>query len=240
MKSVVVSAVRPGSRAGVLIWALLLLAVPTVCPAQDEPAVKEGWVVIQQEILFGFLEEPADTLSRARDEFETGTPSSAAMELRRAVYFLEMKSARATDAGKKRLRKAIGELNGWADRFEQGEQGSAEELQSSIGRIHLSVARHHAFKLAEEEGYETNPLIAANDLKGALFHLQQAAARAGVTLSPEDVDSIEMLQALREKLEGNSPWSPEERKTALGTLDHLIEDLQTRTSPGPKASDHRD
>lgn len=240
MNKVVVSAVRPGSRAGVLIWVLFLLAVPAICPAQDEPSVKEGWVVIQQEILFGFLEEPADTLARAWDEFESGIPSSAAMELRRAAYFLEMKSARATDAGKKRLRKAIGELNGWANRFEQGEQGSAHELRESISRVHLSVARHHTSKLAEEEGNEENPLIAANDLKGALFHLQQAAARSGVAFSSEDGDSIEMLQTLQEKLEGNTLWSPEERKAALGTLDRLIEDLQTQTSSGSKVSDPRD
>jgi len=239
MKKVVVFAVRPGSRAGVLIWALLLLAVPAVCPAQDESADSEGWVTIQQEILFGFLEEPSDTLSRAWDEFESGTPSSAAMELRRAAYFLEMKSARATDEGKKRLRKAIGEVNDWTNRFEQGEQGSAEELQNSIAQIHLNVALHHSSKLAEEEGNEENPLIAANDLKGALFHLQQAAVRAGVEFSNEDGESIGMLQALQEKLEGNTPWSPEERKAALGTLDRLIEDLQNRTSPGSKASDPR-
>ena len=96
--------------------ALLTIAVATsgVCAtaskAPESPKAPPGWVLVEEDVLVVFADEPEHHLRLAHEHFLEKEHKEAASEIRKAAAFMRLEAGHATAEGKKGLLASAAEL----------------------------------------------------------------------------------------------------------------------------------
>lgn len=120
-----------------VVLATMSVARPHEVMAQRElrrlPATQ---VVINEDILAAFVDEPCRHFEAARDAFVRGEDEQAAHSLRIASAFLRLEAARATANGKVMLDASVRDLQRLAVSIENNQVRAIEALQQAFARTH--------------------------------------------------------------------------------------------------------
>ena len=165
---------------GLLVALIMVLMPPFVWAekSQTETPAEPGKVLVEEEILYFFVDEPGHHFHQARENFLKKDMKGAASEIRKATNFLKLEAARATGDGKKALTTSIDELKKLASDVEKGTVKSSNDLGKAFARAHHALAVHHHLK-ASESWAKKETSKSGHALKAAASHLERALAWSG-------------------------------------------------------------
>ena len=213
--------------AGGLFIALIMVVMPPFVWAggnQTQTAAEPGKVLVEQETLDVFADEPGHHFHQARENFLTKDMKGAASEIRKAVGFMKLEAARATGDGKKALTRSIDELEKLASDVEKGTVTSSNDLGKAFARAHHALALHYHLK-ASKAWAEKETSKTGHALKAAASHLERALAWSGHEVEAAVVRVMETARDVGEKLISGAHWTADEVGKALKDLGEKIERL---------------
>lgn len=190
--------------------------------SQTETPAEPGKVLVEEEILYFFVDEPEGHLHQAHENFLKKDFKGAAAEIRKATNFLKLEAARATGEGKKTLATSIDELEKLASDVEKGTVKSANDLGKAFARAHHALAVHHHLK-ASEAWAKKETSKTGHELKAAASHLERALAWSGHEIEAAVVKVMETGRGIGEKLIQGTRWTADEVGKALKALGEKIE-----------------
>jgi len=213
--------------------ALFLTGTAAQQPGAKPAAEAAKPVVIEEDVLVVFVDEPAHHFHRVHEFFLKKHMKSAAEQVRVAAGFMKLEAARATDEGKEGLNASVKELERLADDLEKGVDVSGNALSHAFARAHHALANHHYLKAAEEHA-KNAPEKAGHDLKAAAVHVEQAAAWLGHDLDKGALDVLKGARLVGGKLIKGAGWAPDEVGKAIEDIGKLTEEVGKKIEPTTK------
>ena len=215
---------------GLFVALIMVLTPPFVWASgsQTQTPAEPGKVLVEEDILYVFVDEPGHHFHQARENFLKKDMKGAASEIRKAVGFMKLEAARATGDGKKALTTSIDELKKLASDVEKGTVKSSNDLGKAFARAHHALAVHHHLK-ASESWAKKETSKTGHALKAAASHLERALAWSGHEIEAAVVKVMEMGRGVGEKLIQGSRWTADEVGKALKDLGEKLKDwLKTK------------
>jgi hypothetical protein len=211
---------------GLLVALIMVLMPPFVWAggSQTQTPAEPGKVLVEEETLDVFADEPGHHFHQARENFLKKDMKGAASEIRKAVGFMKLEAARATGDGKKALTTSIDELEKLASDVEEGTVKSANDLGKAFARAHHALAVHYHLK-ASEAWAKKDTSKTGHALKAAASHLERALAWSGHEVEAAVVKVMETGRDVGEKLIQGTRWTADEVGKALKDLGEKIERL---------------
>lgn len=221
-----------------IVWAAEKTAAPKAEPKakpdnksetkdESETVNPPGMVVIEEDLLFVFEDEPYDHFVWANDYFNQKNMKLSAREIRRAAGFLKLESHRAMPGdGKIGLELSNNELNLLAGSIEKGSVTSEKDLAKKFALAHHALANH--FYLNAEEAWKAkNDINAGRFLDNAATNIEHAYKWAGQEIGTGQV-TISVAHDLAFRLiDGTSKIDAGGEKTLAG-IETEIENLDKK------------
>jgi hypothetical protein len=202
-----------------------LKSVKTTEVEHGATKVPPGKVLVDEELLIGFVDEPAHHFGLARDYFMKKDYADAATEIRRAGGFvkLEMARAEAQSDDERVLSDAVVSLGMLADDVQKGEVKSADRLDDVFAHTEQALAYHHELK-AEEYWKAENHKSAGQDLRAATVHLENSMSYAGEKTEKDTDEAIRDARDIGDKLADGAALAADKVGKAMQQLGKKIEE----------------
>lgn len=224
----------------ILVSAIVLsiLIMFTVANAQTEkpkapPKAPEGCVIVEEDYLIFFDEEPQYHFEKAKEHFLQDEKEAASKEIQKATAFLKLQESRATDEGKKALVISIAELKNLAEDIEKGVTISDKDLDHAFARAHHALTKHYLSKTMEQYGKE-DAKKAGYDLKAAANHLEYAAKWTSDKVEEGFKTGIRDARTLSGKMIEGTGWVAEKVGKAMQYIADESEKLSKKVEPKKK------
>ena len=197
----------------------------------DPNSVPEGWVLVEEDILIDFVDEPGEKFHKARQNFLKKDYKATAEEIRKGAAFMKLQAARATSEGKKVLTVSIDELEKLATDVEKGTVTSAATLNHAFARAHYALAKHHHLKAMEYKAKGAGTKL-GHALKASAIHLEHGFAWAGHELEAATVAVIKDTGLVAGKLVEGTGWIGKEVGVLIEKIGEEIQKLGRLVEPG--------
>lgn len=197
------------------------------------PVVSVGNVLVDDEILVGFVDEPDHHYGLARKAFIEKDYATASAELLKSAGFVKLEATRASGEDRRMLEDAVIRLAELADAIKGGTIASVEKLDSAYAHAELALAFHHEVK-AEEFWKAENHKAAGQDLKAASMHLENSMKYAGVKAEADAKTVIKDADDLGQKLVEGTAIAADKVGKAMQDLGAKIEEWGQKTMPPKK------
>ena len=194
------------------------------------PKAPEGWVVVEEDYLVFFDEEPQYHFERAKKHFLQGDKESAVKEIQKATAFLKLQEGRATAEGKKTLVISIAELKRLSENIEKGVAVSDEDLDKAFARAHLALTKHYLSKTMEQNAKE-DAKKAGYDLKAAADNLEYAVKWTGDKVDEGLETGVREARILSGKMIKGTGWVAEKVSNAMEYIASESEKLSKKVQP---------
>lgn len=196
--------------------------------AAQTPTVTPGKVLVDEEILVGFVDEPNHHFGLARKAFMTKDYAAASAELLKCAGFVKLEATRASGEDRRLLEDAVIRLAELADAIKGGTIASVEKLDSAYAHAELALAFHHEAK-AQEFWKAENHKSAGRDLKAASMHLENSMKYAGEKTEADTKAVINDANDLGQKLVEGTAIAADKVGTAMQDLGAKIEEWGKKT-----------
>lgn len=134
----------------------------------EKPKSSPGWVVIEEDWWFPFLDECLTSMRNARDRYGVKKEEKAASaEIDKAIAWLKYAENHANKATAENLATARADLMDFSTALKSGKPVLAKRLDTAFAHASAALAKHHHFK--------SEKAVAQEDLKAAGRHLMAAA-----------------------------------------------------------------
>jgi hypothetical protein len=188
------------------------------------------WVVADERIWVPYIQEPDSHFRRAHENFLKKDYRAAATEIRKAVAYVKLESARAATDSKKALNASAQELEALAKEVEKGAVKDVKRLDDAFARADQALAKSHYVKaseswtkkLADKTGYE---------LKAASESLEKAASWAGSEASSAASTAMRDGRKVAGKLISGTGWAVDEVGKAIDAVGQKIEEIGKKVTP---------
>jgi len=125
---------------GLVLGTCLLQAATSY--ADEYPQAPEGYILIEQEALYLFIEEPDASFLEALSAYNDGNLDSAANEIHQGATFMRMYAGSLSEADtQKRVREQSHKLDVLAAKVLLGEVKDAKELKRAFAKADHVLAR---------------------------------------------------------------------------------------------------
>ena len=188
-------------------------------------------VLIDEDILAAFVDEPCHHFEAARNRFGAGDSKQTADHLRTAAAFLRLEAARATPDGKGALDASIAEIKRLAVAVQNSQVESVQVLEQAFARAHYALASHHCIKSAHRccrpaTFQDKQELARAGwDLKAATVHFNRGSLWAGSELDEETRNLIAGGQLTADQLIRQDSSSQSDVQHAIHALHGKLEKI---------------
>jgi hypothetical protein len=135
-------------------------------PKGEKPKASPGWVVIEEDWSYPFLDDFSTELHIARDRYRAKEEKSAGAEIDKAISWLKYAEGYANKSTAEDLSTARYDLMDFSASLKSGKQVLAKKLDAAFARASLALGKHHHF--------QSRKSLAENDLKTAGRHLMVA------------------------------------------------------------------
>jgi hypothetical protein len=135
-------------------------------PKGEKPKASPGWVVLEEEWTFPFLEDFSNALHNAREHYRSREDKSASAEIDKAISWLKYAEGHATRATAEDLSTACYDLMDFSASLKSGKPVLAKKLDAAFARASLAFGKHHHFQSGKS--------LAEGDMKAAGKHLMAA------------------------------------------------------------------
>jgi predicted lipoprotein with Yx(FWY)xxD motif len=187
--------------------------------------VAQRWSTISAAQQSPLVEWPVTHLGRATADFEKKDNSAAADEIIKAIAFLRLEEARATDPARAALKSSIEELQQLARNVRAGQVSDSKDLEQTFIRAYQALGHHYYLRASDA--------VAQKDLKEAGFEIKAAARLLEQTINaseqkPETSETntlVTDLTALADRLIGGETPQAGEVSQALEHLGRQFEAL---------------
>jgi len=211
-----------GLFAIILIGGIVLGA--TASETRSATKAPEDNVIISEDILIVFVDEPQHHYMRAFENFLKHDWEAAAAEIRKGAAFLKLEASRAAGDAKKELTASVQMLEKLADDIEKGAVRSAKDVQDVFAKAEHAVAKHHYLKAAEAWGKKSIKK-AGHELQAAAVSLEHGFAWAGQKLEAGAVKVMDDTRHVAGKLIEGAGWVADEVGKAIEYLGRKIDML---------------
>lgn len=226
-----------------LLMMVAILAVGvTGCKQAEKPPEKpkvvipRGKVLVSDEILRTFSDQPGVHMQLARDALRKKDTQAAARELRLADGFMKLELARAQGPGKAVLKASVDEVARTAADLERGAAMSTTDLNGVLARSHYALAVHHYFlasnamraKADKKAGHDI--AAAAGDAEAVFKWIKRKAAA-------DETAVISSSRDLAAKIIEGTALGAEEASTGLAALKAHLDNLATSVEPAAPVGD---
>ena len=184
----------------------------------------DGWILVEEDIWVFFPDEPGAQFHQAHESFLKKDYKAAASHIRKAVGFMKLEAAGATDKGEKDLTASVHELEKLAGDVEKGVISSSRDLSQAFANAHRALAAHYHAKVMEAWA-KKEETKAGHALKAAVMHLESAAAWAGHKLTEASLAVLKFATSVGEKIVRGSEWTAHEVEKAMDDLGKEMEKL---------------
>ena len=196
--------------------------------ASQTPSVTPGKVLVDEEILVGFVDEPNHHFGLARKAFMMKDYATTSAELLKCAGFVKLEATRASGEDRRMLEDAVIRLAELADAIKGGTIASVEKLDSAYAHAELALAFHHEVK-AQEFWKAENHKSAGQDLKAASMHLENSMKYAGEKTETDTKAVIEDANDLGQKLIEGTAIAADKAGKAMQDLGAKIEEWGKKT-----------
>ncbi|MFV1968313.1 MAG: hypothetical protein ACC628_23050, partial [Pirellulaceae bacterium] len=199
----------------------------------DEPIQRlpPARIVIDEDILEAFVDEPCHHFEAARDAFVANRYPQAAEHLRKATAYLRLEAARASDSDRAALDASVRALQATALAVNHGQVRAVERLYEAFARAHLALANHHCIKSAHRccrpgtFSDKREMSRTGHDLKAATMDLSRALRWAGDKPDKETQQLLDASQRAADKLIQQEGGSQVDVQRAIHRLHGKLENL---------------
>jgi hypothetical protein len=196
--------------------------------AAQTPSVTVGKVLVDEEILVGFVDEPNHHFGLARKAFLAKDYATASAELLKSAGFVKLEATRASGEDRRMLEDAVIRLAELADAIKGGTIDSIEKLDSAYAHAELALAFHHEVK-AQEFWKAENHKSAGQDLKAASMHLENSMKYAGEKTEADTKTVMKDASDLGQKLVEGTAIAADKAGKAMQDLGAKIEEWGKKT-----------
>lgn len=202
--------------------------------AQESAAVEQtssvtpGKVLVDEEILTGFVDEPNHHFGLARNAFVKKDYATASAELVKCAGFVKVEAMRASGEDRRMLEDAVIRLAELADAIKGGRMAAVEKLDSAYSNAELALAFHHEVK-AQEFWKAENHKSAGQDLKAASMHLDNSMKYAGEKAGADTKAVIDDANDLGKKLVEGTALAADKVGKGMQDLGAKIEEWGRKT-----------
>lgn len=218
-------------RAALLTYGVAICSVTALAqPAQ----VSKPQVIIDEDVLATFVDEPCRHFERARDCLLKKDRQGTANHLRIGAAFLKLQEARAVAQGKKLLSASIHELEQLAVVVENKRLPKVEDLQQAFARAHYALAGHHCIKSAHRCCRTSSDVDkkelrrAGQDLKAAGVHLKLGSLWEGTEPDAKTRAALSDTWGSANDLMLGAPGSQNRASRIIGKLRERLENVTGR------------
>jgi hypothetical protein len=201
--------------------------------AAQTPSVTPGKVLVEEEILVGFVDEPNHHFGLARKAFLAKDYATASAELLKCAGFVKVETMRASGEDRRMLENAVIRLAELAEAIKGGTIDSVEKLDSAYAHAELALAFHHEVK-AQEFWKAKNHKSAGQDLKAASRHLENSMKYAGEKTETDAKAIIKDANDLGQKLVEGTAIAADKAGKAMQDLGAKIEEWGKKTKAPKK------
>jgi hypothetical protein len=135
-------------------------------PKGEKPKASPGWVVIEEDWSYPFLDEFSTKLHSARAHYRAKEDKSASAEIDKAISWLQYAEGHADKATAEDLSTARYDLMDISASLKSGKPVLARKLDNAFAFASMALGKHHHFR--------SGKALAESDLKSAGQHLMAA------------------------------------------------------------------
>ena len=183
--------------------------------------VQDRWVSATTEEWVPLLDQPDVHLNRARDLFLSKALDDAALELRKAVAYMEIENSRVPGEAKGGLDKPIEALKALAEEVEKGAVDDVAELDDVFTRIDYALAKHHY--LSSVSHWERLDQAATGySMKAAAQYLEHAVERTKTNAAETTDAVVQKTMAIAEGLIEDTGAASKDTGKQLAKMGQVI------------------
>ncbi|HUU96668.1 MAG TPA: hypothetical protein VM487_13085 [Phycisphaerae bacterium] len=201
--------------------------------AKEPPKAPEGWVLVEENVLIVFADEPEHKMKAAHESFLKKDMEATAADLRKAAAFVKLEAARAAGDAKKGLVASATELEKLAGDVEKGTVSSSKTLEAAFARAHQALAKHHHAKATESWAAKAEHAT-GHELKAAAASVESAFKWGGKEMETGTEAVIKDSRYAAEKLIEGGGWVGEEVGKAIEKCGDETEKLGKWIEPAKK------
>jgi hypothetical protein len=135
-------------------------------PKGEKPKASPGWVIIEEDWSYPFLDDFSAALHKAREHYRAKEEKAASAEIDKAISWLKYAEGHASKSLAEDLSIARSDLMDFSASLKSGKPVLASKLDSAFAHASAALARHHYF--------DSTKALAAGDVKTAGMHLMTA------------------------------------------------------------------
>lgn len=135
-------------------------------PKGEKPKASPGWVVIEEDWSYPFLDNFSAALHKAREYYRAKEEKSASVEIDKATAWIKYAEGHASKSLAEDLSIARSDLMDFSASLKSGKPVLAAKLDAAFAHASVALGRHHYF--------DSTRALAAGDLKTAGMHLMAA------------------------------------------------------------------
>jgi len=196
--------------------------------ATQTPSVTPGKVLVDEEILAGFVDEPNHHFGLARKAFAAKDFATSSAELYKCAGFVKLEAMRASGEDRRMLEDAVIRLAELADAIKTGRMSAVDKLDSAYANAELALAFHHEMK-AQEFWKAEDRKSAGQDLKAASMHLENSMKYAGEKAGADTKAVIDDANDLGQKLVEGTALAADKVGKGMQDLGAKIEEWGKKT-----------
>ena len=197
---------------------LLVALISGVAFAQD--AQKEWYddvgIYLDHDVEHHFFE--------AKAHFEAGDFHAAAENIRGSATLLKIDAVRLSSSKYEELEDASKELNNLADRVDNGEVKSMQEIRDVFAHTHYVLATRHLAN-AREKWLKKDTENTGHAISASVRHIKNAMEWADVEADKVFTDLLDDIVPVTEKLMKDTGWVSEEVEKILDAVGKELEKL---------------
>ncbi len=186
----------------------------------------EGWVLVEEDVLFVLVTEPAGYFEDARSDFLNGDLKDAGENMRMAVALIKLEISRSTGDVKKSLVTSVKELKKLIKKVEKGEVVAGETLDKAFARAEYALAWHHFQKAKEYQSREKYGKM-ARSIDAAVTHLLYASSWTDDNLEKDDVAAAKDARSFAKKVMDGVASAPAKAGEVLKSVGQSLKKLGT-------------
>ena len=189
--------------------------------------VAPGKVIVDEEILIGFVDEPNHHFGLARESYLKKDYAKASTEMLKGAGFVKLEATRATGDAQRMLSDAVIRLAELAQDVKGGSVASVDKLDAAFAHAEQALAYHHEVK-AQEYWKAENHKSAGQDLKAASMHLENSMKYAGEKTEADTKAIMKDASDFGQKLIEGTAQAADKTGKAMQNLGTKIEEWGKR------------
>lgn len=190
-----------GTLAGLLLVLCLIMEAPAEDkPRAEPPPIPEGFLLIEEDVLYMLADEPNFHFHQARLDFLRRANEDAANDVRKAGAMLKLAVANAhSGEGKKQLQASLVELFALSEGLAMKKPVTTKLMDRVFARAHLALAQYNkdeALRHLEKGEFEKVGI----HLRSASHDIEHAMAWAGEDVPDNSAMALQQAVKLAEQL----------------------------------------